>query len=98
MSKVVYNATYGGFFLSEKAFARYAEITGKHLSFGESRALPRHDPALIQVVEELGDDANGACAALLIGEVPAGTKYRIAEYDGLEGIETEDDIEWQVAP
>ena len=57
----------------------------------------RTDPVLVQVVEELGERANGMCAELRIYEIVAGTKYRIDEYDGLEHIETEDDIRWSVA-
>ena len=57
----------------------------------------RTDPILVQVVEELGDAANGDCADLCIRELEAGTKYRLQEYDGSEWIETEEDIEWSVA-
>jgi hypothetical protein len=57
----------------------------------------RTDPVLVQVVEELGDRANGMCAELCIEDLPAGTRYRIDEYDGLEHIETDEDIRWQVA-
>jgi hypothetical protein len=52
---------------------------------------------LVQVVEELGDKANGRCAKLRIAEVPAGTLYRIDEYDGFESVETKDSYEWNVA-
>jgi hypothetical protein len=57
----------------------------------------RTDPVLVQVVEELGERANGMCAKLYIEDLPAGTKYRIDEYDGLEHIETNGDIRWSVA-
>ena len=57
--------------------------------------LPRHDPRLVQVVEELGDDANGAFADLQIAQIE-GNKYRIDEYDGSEGVQTPEDIEWVV--
>lgn len=43
----------------------------------------RTDPVLIQVVEELGDKANGTCAELKVVEF-SGNKYRICEYDGME--------------
>lgn len=46
----------------------------------------RSHPLLIQVVEELGDRANGACAKLRIVEIPDGTDYEISEYDGMEHI------------
>jgi hypothetical protein len=139
MTKIVYNACYGGFGLSHEAIMRYAEIKGitlyvsaeasgyssyylcppeeyvrirdeesfNHVSperFERSNALyfsvrniERNDPALAQVVEELGDKANGSYAALRIIELPAGTLYRIDEYDGIESVETKDTYDWQVA-
>lgn len=48
--------------------------------------LPRHDPNLIRVVEELGAAANGSCAALCVVEIPADVEYEISEYDGRETI------------
>ena len=59
--------------------------------------LSRTDPVLVQVVEELGDAANDLYANLYIVEVPAGTQYRIDEYDGRESVMTIDDYEWSVA-
>lgn len=46
----------------------------------------RTDAILIQVVEELGDEANGQCAGLVIIEIPNGVNWEISEYDGLEHI------------
>lgn len=63
-----------------------------------ARDFVRHDPALVQVVEELGDAANGRHAKLTIAEVESGRRYRIDEYDGIEGVMTADDYEWTVAP
>ena len=48
--------------------------------------IPRHDPALIQVVEEFGIEANGRCAELEITIIPDGIEYQIGEYDGLEWV------------
>jgi hypothetical protein len=50
------------------------------------RKVERHDPALVQVVEELGEKANGKYAKLRIEEVYG--PYRIDEYDGYESVET----------
>jgi hypothetical protein len=61
------------------------------------RNIDRADPALAQVVEELGAWANGMCARLRIEHVPAGTLYRIDEYDGYESVMTQDTYEWKVA-
>lgn len=52
----------------------------------DSRPDDRADPILIQVVEELGDEANGKCAKLRIVEIPDGVDYEISEYDGNEHV------------
>ena len=65
--------------------------------YGHIDDVPRHDPVLIQVIEELGEMANGSCASLCIENVPEGTQYRIDEYDGNERVMTRDDYEWQTA-
>lgn len=44
----------------------------------------RTDPILIEVVEELGEKANGNFADLQIVEIPDGMEYTIDEYDGIE--------------
>lgn len=59
--------------------------------------IDRSDPCLIEIVEILGDVANGMCARLKITELPSGTRYRIQEYDGLETIETLDITNWKIA-
>lgn len=61
------------------------------------RDIERDDPILAQVVEELGDAANGDFARLAIRELEPGTRYRIDEYDGMETVMTIDDYEWSVA-
>ena len=142
MTKVVYNACYGGFGLSKEACQRYWDIKGQQvwiendtqfISLGlftvwlvapEDRIpakggddfysmnidervaynqayskqtwyynnVDRHDPALVQVVEELGDKANGICAKLRIDEVDG--PYRMDEYDGNESVETAGSYNW----
>lgn len=57
----------------------------------------RADPVLIQVIEELGKEANGECSNLKIADVPKGTLWRIDEYDGNESVATQDSYEWKVA-
>jgi len=52
----------------------------------DSRPENRTDSLLIQVVEELGDKANGGCAKLKVIEIPDGTDYYIDEYDGNESV------------
>jgi len=75
----------------ERDYRRSDELT-----FSD-RSISRTDPALVQVVEELGDAANDIYAKLLIKELPAGTLYRIDEYDGNETVMTQDDYDWSVA-
>lgn len=113
MTKIVYNACYGGFGLSDEAVAMYLQLKGYKFTrekgrWGDDftvegwddfyyRDIERDDPILVQVVEKLGDKANGSCAKLRIEYVPKGTLYRITEYDGYESIETKEDLDWKVA-
>jgi len=99
MTKIVYNACYGGFSLSEKAINRYWEIKGEPCpeDWWCTRLTDRTDPILVQVVEELGKSANGRYSKLQICELEKGTLYRIDEYDGFESVMTKDDYDWKVA-
>jgi len=140
MTKVVYNAKFGGFNLSREACERYWEIKDQQVWIEEDKefkslgmftvwltppeerikqpenwhSLPleeriafnkqyseqtwygcdvsRHDPILVQVVEELGDKANGMCAKLAIANVSG--PYRIDEYDGNETVVEPDGYDW----
>ena len=98
MTKIVYNTCFGGFGLSQKAKDRYWELKGELIPEGWWEIdLDRADPVLVQVVEELGGEADGAYADLEIRELEPGTKYIIDEYDGLETVMTIDDFEWKIA-
>lgn len=136
MTKVVYNACYGGFGLSKEACQRYWEIKGQPIWFEDGQFgayftvwfvppeerpeqkewssmtvderhdfnhqyyqhtwrennVDRHDPVLVQVVEELGEKAGGQFAKLCIDEVDG--PYRIDEYDGNESVMTSGDYDW----
>lgn len=48
--------------------------------------IKRNDPTLIQVVKELGKEANGDCAELKIIKIPDNIEYQIEEYDGQEWV------------
>lgn len=48
--------------------------------------IPRDDAALVQVVEELGDAANGKHAVLTVVEIPDDVNWYIDEYDGSEHV------------
>jgi hypothetical protein len=67
-----------GLYKSYKARYEKHELT--------SRPDDRADPKLIQVVEELGEKADGSCAKLRVIEIPDGTEYEIDDYDGQESV------------
>lgn len=48
--------------------------------------LDRHDPILVQVVEENAELASGRSAELKVVEIPDDINYQIEEYDGLEHV------------
>lgn len=50
------------------------------------RPEDRADPHLIQVVEELGAEANGSFANLEITEIPDDVQWEVEEYDGMEWV------------
>ena len=81
--KVVYNGCFGGFGLSDQGEFLYKEKAGEDFDYYE---VERHNPHLIAVVEELGEDADGFCAALRIKEIPDGASYEIHDYDGNESV------------
>ena len=93
MIKVVYNGYYGGFSLSNEAIALLNQKREKanlpHLNIID---LKRHDPFLVEVVEELGEKANGSCAKLKIEQIPKEYEnfYEITEYDGAESVDFEE--------
>jgi hypothetical protein len=60
-----------------------------HLEDGSrfwNRDILRNDPALVQVVEEMGEEANGDFAHLKVVEIPDDVEWTIDEYDGLEWV------------
>lgn len=60
------------------------EINGQHWS---DRDIPRDDPVLVQVIEEMGvDQASGRFSRLKIVEIPHNVDWVIEEYDGSEWI------------
>ena len=119
MTKIVYNACFGGFGLSHKAIMRYGELANLNLLYVQGdhdwnsyyykdgiqdddhyfsdRDISRTDPFLVQVVEELGKEADDRYSELAIRELEPGTRYRIDEYDGNESVITIDEYHWEVA-
>lgn len=113
MTKVVYNACYGGFSLSDKAIRMYLDLKGLKYTEDKTtwgtnftvdgiknfydRNIDRADPVLVHVVETLGNEANGECAKLEIEDVDSGLLYRITSHDGYESIDIKYDPDWRVA-
>ena len=75
----------------------YYEMTDKNGEDIFEDDIRRDDPLLVQVVEELDNEADTQFSELCISELPKGTKYRIDEYDGLETVMTIDEYHWLVA-
>ena len=72
----------------------YIEYEGEKSFMGfRPDTLARHDALLVECVEALGEAASGSCAKLVV-ETIEGNRYRIDEYDGAEGIETPESMEW----
>jgi hypothetical protein len=79
--KVVINDCYGGFGLSKKAL----DMLG--LKSDSIFDRDRANPKLVEVVEKLGEEANGFCASLRVIEIPDDVKeWYIDDYDGIETI------------
>lgn len=113
MTKVVYNACYGGFSLSDEAVRMYLDLSGykyteekdrwgtnfhvKGINNFYDRSINRADPILVEVVEKLGKRANGECAKLEIEDVASGFLYRITSHDGYESVDVKYDPDWKVA-
>jgi hypothetical protein len=48
------------------------------------RLIPRDDQYLVQVIEELGTEANGHCAQLKVVEIPTEVEWKIENSGGVE--------------
>ena len=86
MPKVVINACFGGFGLSEAALDEYKSrkgITDENFWYYD---IPRDCPVLVAMVEEQGTAVNGGFADLKIVEVPDDVNWYIEEYDGNEHV------------
>ena len=55
-------------------------------SYFLENSINRDDPALVKVVEELGEKANSRYSQLKIVEIPDNVKWEIEEYDGFERV------------
>lgn len=62
-------------------------------NYFSERDIQRNDLILIEVVNELGEKADGFCSELKIVEIPDDVEWIIEEYDGKEWI-AEDHRRW----
>jgi hypothetical protein len=96
MTKIVINACYGGFGLSDKAIEAIAKRKGwttYEYGFVTENGdkiyrddIARDDPDLVAAVEELGEDASDRFALLEVVKIPDGIDWEISEYDGKEHV------------
>jgi len=82
--KIVINDCYGGFGLSKEALALYNERSGTVVTYDIE--IKRNDPILVEIVEQLGEDAGHRFAQLKVVEIPDDVVWGIEEYDGNEWI------------
>ena len=90
--KVVYNTEPGGFGLSHAAIWTAKQLWD--VTWGECMYPERHDPRLVELVENMGAAANGDNATLGIKTLEYGNSYTIHEYRGLEWVFEPEDIYW----
>ena len=60
----------------------------------DSLGIERDDPSLIQVVEELCEEADGEYAELKVVWIPDDVEYEIENYDGIESIHEKHRVWW----
>jgi hypothetical protein len=87
MQKIVINTEYGGFGLSDQALDLYKILTGissiEEINYWK---ITRDNPVLVQIVEQLGENANSGYSNLKIVEIPDDVEWQISEYDGVEWV------------
>ncbi len=69
---------------TESLYGPRIEVNG---DIWHDKDIERDDPILVDVIRQLGRQADGRFAKLKIVEVPAGVIWKIAEYDGMEWVE-----------
>lgn len=75
-----------GEFLKLKPEGRVASNAAYRDQTFSPGSIPRTDPVLVQVVEELGAEADGELAELQAVEIPDNVNWQIEDYDGLEHV------------
>jgi len=92
MTRVVYNNNYGGFRLTDATVARFNELSGSELdTYDIMDDIPRHDPILVQAVEECEPQDS----TIAIYELKS-DRYYIHDYDGAETVKEPRHINWVI--
>lgn len=94
--KIVINACYGGFALTEAALKFMGLPVKYHLYSAKFRVLLqphnmfdnefRTNPKLVECVEKLGEQASDKLSKLVVVEIPDGFDFEIVDYDGMESV------------
>ena len=81
--EVLYNSTYGGYDLSDKAKKLFEER-----KTNEDSEYDRDTPLMLQIFHELGDEFDGSYCKVKIKKIPKKYKnfYEITDYDGREDV------------
>ncbi len=84
MTKIVINCEFGGFGLGDTAMNELRQRKGNpDLRHWE---IARDDPDLVEIVERMGETADGPFAQLKVVEIPDDVKWQVEEYDGREWV------------
>jgi hypothetical protein len=82
--KIVINNCNGAFGLSKEALALFSERYG--MAIADDYMINRNNLVLVEVVEQLGEAANGKFAELKVVEIPDDVQWTIEDYDGAEWV------------
>jgi hypothetical protein len=82
--KIVINTCHGGFGLSKTALALFNERAGAIVTNEDD--IKRNNPILVEIVEQIGETANGGFAKLKVVKIPDDVQWQIEEYDGVEWV------------
>ena len=72
---------------TKEEYTRYSSIMPRFYHSNDDGCEFRAHPGVIEVVELLGEKANGNHASLKVVEIPDGIEWEIGEYDGTEWID-----------
>ena len=92
MTKIVINKCFGGFALSDARMALYATLKGVTAHPDDDDfpiqqwLIPRNDPDLVSVVQQIPEDEGIVGTDLRVIEIPDDVDWQIDDWDGMEHI------------